>query len=131
MAIESAPQGRDFVEQLRLSLLEQGVSLSGDAVARIVIQDESSKREVQSLDAEGRANAQQLNYSVTLGLVDAEGHELLTIERYRYQRHYAYDAQHALGHQWQQQELLQRMRQQAIEAFMQRVALGQNRGVTP
>ena len=130
VATEAVPQGRDFVQQLRLTLVEQGVSLSGAAAARIVVHDESHKRRVQSLDANGRVNAYQLNYGVTLSLIDASGVELLAAESYRYQRSYAYNANRALGHQWQEQEMLQRMRQQAIDAFMQRVALGQYAGAT-
>lgn len=129
VATDSIPQGRDFVLLLRRTLSEQGVTLNGQAVARIVVVDEQHKRQVQSLDNQGRVNVYQLNYEVTLKLDDADGEPLVEAEPYRFQRSYAYDPAQALGNQWQEQQMIKRMRQQAIERFMQRVALSHLAGV--
>lgn len=124
VATDSVPQGRDFILQLRRTLTEQGVVLTGNAAARIVVMDEQYQRQVQSLDEEGRASVYQLSYEVTLKLDSANGEPLITAETYSSQRNYAYDPARALGHQWQETQMVERMRQQAIESFMQQVALG-------
>ncbi len=123
VATETTPQGRDFMQLLRRTLAEQGVALSGDFKSRIIIKNEQHIRRVQSLDAEGRVNEYQLQYEVTLQLNDHENQPLFDRRKYSSQRSYAYDPSRALGHQWQELEMVERMRQQAIEQFMQQVAL--------
>ncbi len=123
VATDSIPQGRDFVLLLRRTFSEQGVVLTGSAAARVVVINEQHQRQVQSLDSQGRVNVYQLNYEVVLKLDDADGQPLIEAESYRSQRSYAYDPARALGNQWQEQQMIKRMRQQAIERFMQRVAL--------
>ncbi len=123
VATESVPQGRDFVLLLRRTLSEQGVALSGAATARITVLDEQYKRQIQSLDEAGRVSVYQLDYQVTLKLDDAQGAPLIEAKQYRFQRSYAYDPARALGHQWQEEQMVKRMRQQAVERFMRRVAL--------
>jgi len=125
---ETVPQGRDFTQLLRRVLSEQGVQLDGVSASRVVVKDEEYQRSVQSLDVEGRVSEYQVNYQVKVGLNDRAGQALVEIERYSYQRSYAYDPTRALGHEWQQQEMIERMRQQAIEEFMQRVALSELAG---
>lgn len=123
VATESVPQGRDFVQQLRATFREYGVQLDGPSMSRVLVQNEHYKRSVQSLDLEGRVSEYRLDYQVSIGLNDEAGQPLITVENYHYQRSYAYDPTRALGHQWQLQEMIERMRQQAVEEFMQRVAL--------
>lgn len=129
VATDSIPQGRDFVLLLRRTLQQQGVLLSGHVAARIVVIDEQHKRQIQSLDNLGRVNVYQLNYEVILKLDNADGQPLIEAEPYRSQRSYAYDPARALGNQWQEEQMIKRMRQQAIEHFMQRVALSDLAGV--
>lgn len=124
VATDSVPQGRDFVLLLRRALSEQGVVLNGVAAVRITVLAEQYQRQIQSLDEAGRASVYQLDYQVTLKLEGAKGEPLIEAEQYRSQRSYAYDPARALGHQWQEEQMVKRMRQQAIERFMRRVALG-------
>ncbi len=128
VATDSIPQGRDFILLLRRTLSEQGVALNGQAAAQIVVVDEQHKRQIQSLDNQGRVSVYQLNYEVILKLNGADGELLIEAEPYRFQRSYAYDPARALGNQWQEQQMIKRMRQQAIERFMQRVALSDPAG---
>ncbi len=122
--VVAEPQSRDFAHLLRRTLAEQGVVLAANAGVQIVVQDERQEQQVQSLDADGRVSEYRLLYDVRLGL-KASQEEAVPTDRYHYQRSYAYDPSRALGHQWQEQEMVERMRQQAIEEFMQRVALSQ------
>ncbi len=124
VATDSVPQGRDFVLLLRRTLSEQGVALDGVAAARIVVLDEQHQRKIQSLDEAGRVSVYQLDYQVTLKLDDGAGKPLIEAQAYQFQRSYAYDPERALGHQWQEEQMIKRMRQQAVEHFMRRVAMG-------
>ena len=120
---ESSSLGAELRRNIRGSGELQIVSEPDEAEAQLQITSESKSRQILSLNSQGRVREYQLNYRVTMRVIDNQKRELLAPTDIVLKRDLSYNESFVLAKEAEAQMLYQDMQSDLVQQILRRVAV--------
>lgn len=120
---ESSSLGAELRRNIRGSGELQIVSEPDEAEAQLQITSESKSRQILSLNSQGRVREYQLNYHVTMRVIDNQKRELLAPTDIVLKRDLSYNESFVLAKEAEAQMLYQDMQSDLVQQILRRVAV--------
>lgn len=124
--VNEVPPARDFALALRRALQEKGATLTEkSAEARLIIdvKDVTRERKVTALNTAGKATEYEVIYQVRFSARHGDGKAVLPVQAVQDRRNYAYAPARALGHDQQEDRMIQAMVRQVAAEVVRRLAM--------